>query len=95
MGEKAEPTPGPWKIDWFDGEPQRIEGGNGEVVCLFWGKDEQNFPNSIANAPMLASSRDMYEALKWARNLLRPNDDSDLAQTMDAAIAKAEGKGND
>jgi len=95
------PTPGPWRIQAQS--PNRggteIWGGDSPVAALYQevGYDElgdvEPFPNTTANACLIAAAPDLYEALKACAFLIEAYDGLDspeFKQAM-AAIAKAEG----
>ncbi len=87
-------TPGPWKtgpINYAD-----VYAADGELVALVpkrFDENEEIFPETLANARLIAAAPDILRALKYVRNYAHVADLSEeTMQSMDAAIAKAEGR---
>lgn len=99
---KSQHTPGPWKVTGGETSfyPMAVRSEVSQI-CEFHTWDVQK----EANARLIAAAPDLLEALKAAQNWLReyhlsmdsPIDDGlfDLDDTIQQAIAKAEGNHND
>lgn len=53
-------TPGPW---WADYEHGFLRDFRGNIICQFWGKDEEDFDNINNNFRLAAESPAMIEQL--------------------------------
>ena len=84
-------TPGPWKID---GESDRvIVAHDGETLAqtyFVYGDRDRQYPQSIANARLIAAAPDLLEACRFALSIIGHPDDAGTNAIADA-IAKAEG----
>ncbi len=64
-------TLGPWSIEWFCAEPQFVEAGP-ERVCQMWNKMEEQFPNSVNNARLIAAAPELVTALECLLDMQPP-----------------------
>lgn len=86
-------TKGEWKAEFRFGS-WRVEYGDVGVICDMWGDNKKI---SKANAQLVASTPDLYEALKLATGRLhileyQGRDSTGLLNRCVLALAKAEGK---
>lgn len=87
---EAKHTPA-WEVcnpgDYADyaGRSIVILSGDSKIIVVL-GDDKK----AVAIAHLIAAAPEMLEALKWAATVIRPG--SDLRDSIDAAIAKAEGR---
>lgn len=93
-------TPGPWALrkEWSDSEAALEVWPSGEVckapykpsaICLV----DECRDAAEANAQLIAAAPEMLAALKWAARFINTEaHDPQLMETVDAAIAKAEGR---
>jgi hypothetical protein len=60
-------TPGPWFVSHEDSDPPRpFVCTAGDVVCLMDPNHPADDPYDAANANLIASAPELYEALEWA-----------------------------
>lgn len=97
----TEYTPGPWGL--FDGTdiwPINADGGGYIARLRFRGRavetdGDRGFPETEANARLIAAAPDLLEAAKAARERIKwlPNipENAEAMDALDAAIAAAEG----
>lgn len=88
-------TPGPWTIHgWGDGDYE--VNAASETVCNVPGFDDETVDVDKAedNARLIAAAPELLAALKQCLLRLRVDceEDSDLREDAEAAIAKAEGR---
>lgn len=87
-------TPGPWDFGWQiqpNGCP--TVGHKGLMVCMVAhsAKDPDQKETALANASLIASAPDMFDALMYARRALELANFTGELAVVDAAIAKAKG----
>ena len=101
MSEKH--TPGPWLLEPRDDGAKgfRLYGADGDLIdCLSASRwiDEQDDPEQVANARLIAAAPDLLASVRHLRAFWRPGSNHDTQEVQyalaaaDAAIAKAQGQ---
>ncbi|MDX9747441.1 MAG: hypothetical protein RBT57_02970 [Paludibacter sp.] len=72
---KTTHTPGPWKTNYSERYPEYdfVTGKNGEIICQFFSKSEEDYSNKEANAKLIAAAPELLEALRELHDLLEEN----------------------
>ena len=88
VNKSQESTPGPWRVFRYQDNGQ-IEVGTNQrkVLVTTW----ECLPEDVANANLVAAAPDLLEQLIHARAFI-PKNQPRLRESVNAAIAKAEGR---
>jgi hypothetical protein len=81
-------TPGPWTADIDSGFIQ----SDSQIICQFWNKLEDDFPNKEANMLLAQAGPDLLAAVRVAQKFfINPGSFNplDVEHIYEAAIAKA------
>ena len=84
-------TPAPWitdtENDFIFSKGQSETHPN--IICRLFDRNEENYPNSEANAKLIAAAPELLEALQIVRNYFGENDKTLAEHKMFAIVDKA------